>query len=67
MSEKTAAQKLGLKSGMRLLAKQHPADVAALIGELPIGAELVTIGKGPYALILMFTGEYKCGLSWWWC
>jgi hypothetical protein len=57
MSEKTAAEKLGLKPGKKLLVKQHPKEVAALIGALPVGAELVTAGGKPSALILMFARD----------
>jgi hypothetical protein len=57
MSEKTVAQKLGLKAGQKLLVKQPPDKVAALIGALPSGAELVTAGTKPGALILMFASD----------
>jgi Protein of unknown function (DUF3052) len=57
MSEKTVAQKLGLKAGMTLLVRQQPKEVAALIGALPSGAELVTAATKPGALILMFAGD----------
>jgi Protein of unknown function (DUF3052) len=57
MSEKTVAQKLGLKAGKKLVIKQPPEDVAALIGALPAGAELVMAGTRPNALILMFAGD----------
>jgi hypothetical protein len=54
MSEKTVAQKLGLKAGKTLAVCQQPDDIAVLIGPLPSGAKLVTAGKQPCALILMF-------------
>jgi hypothetical protein len=57
MSEKTIAQKLGLKAGKTLLVRQQPDDIAALLGALPTGAELVTAGKKPCALILMFAKD----------
>jgi Protein of unknown function (DUF3052) len=57
MSEKTVAQKLGLKPGKQLLIKQPPEQVAALIGALPSGAELVMAGTKPNALILMFARD----------
>jgi hypothetical protein len=57
MSEKTVAQKLGLKPGGKLLVKQQPEDVAALIGALPADAELVMAGTKPGALILMFAED----------
>jgi hypothetical protein len=57
MSEKTVAQKLGLKPGQKLLVKQPPDGVAALIGALPAGAELVTAATKPSALILMFARD----------
>ena len=57
MSEKTVAQKLGLKAGKTLLVRQQPDDFAALIGALPAGAQLVTAGNQPGALILMFAKD----------
>jgi hypothetical protein len=56
MSEKTVAQKLGLKPGKTLAVRQQPDDIAALIGTLPSGAKLVTADK-PCALILMFAKD----------
>jgi hypothetical protein len=57
MSEKTVAQKLGLKAGKLLLVRQPPDDVGALIGALPAGAELITAEDKPCALILMFARD----------
>jgi hypothetical protein len=57
MSEKTVAQKLGLKPGQKLLVKQPPDGVAALIGALPAGAELVIAATKPSVLILMFARD----------
>jgi hypothetical protein len=57
MGEKTVAQKLGLEAGRKLVIKQQPEEVAALIGALPLGAELVTDGTKPSALILMFARD----------
>ena len=57
MSEKTVAQKLGLKAGRTLAVRQHPDDIAALIGALPSGAKLVTAENKPCALILMFAKD----------
>jgi hypothetical protein len=57
MGEKTVAQKLGLKAGRKLVIKQQPEEVAALIGALPLGAELVTDGAKPSVLILMFARD----------
>jgi Protein of unknown function (DUF3052) len=57
MSEKTVAQKLGLKDGKTLLVAQQPDDIAELIGVLPSGAELVTAENKPCALILMFAKD----------
>lgn len=62
MSEKTVAQKLGLKAGKTLLVKQQPDGVGALIGDLPAGAELITAGNKTCALILMFA-EDKAALA----
>jgi hypothetical protein len=57
MSEKTIAQKLGLKSGKTLLIKQAPDEVKTLIGALPEGAKLISDGSTPSALILMFAAD----------
>jgi len=57
MSDKTIAQKLGLKAGMTLLVRLPPDGVAASIGALPIGAELIFDTKKPAALILMFARD----------
>ncbi len=57
MSEKTVAQKLGLKAGKTLAVRQQPDDLAALIGALPSGAKLVTAESKPCALILMFAKD----------
>jgi hypothetical protein len=57
MSEKTVAQKLGLKASKTLAVRQQPDDVAALIGALPSGAKLVTAESKPCALILMFAKD----------
>lgn len=57
MSEKTVAQKLGLKTGMTLLVRSPPDGVAALIGALPSGTELIFEASKPCALILMFARD----------
>jgi Protein of unknown function (DUF3052) len=57
MSEKTVAQKLGLKPGKTLLVRQQPDDVAALIGALPAGAQVVSAETKPCALILLFAED----------
>src|ERR1700704_6041615 len=57
MSEKTVAQKLGLKPGKTLLVRQRPDDIAALIGALPASAQLVSARKKPSALILLFAED----------
>jgi hypothetical protein len=57
MSEKTVAQKLGLKAGKTLAVRQQPDDITALIGALPSGAKLVAADNKPCALILMFAKD----------
>jgi len=57
MSEKTVAQKLGLKTGMTLLVRSPPDGVATLIGALPSGAELIFDASKPATLILMFARD----------
>jgi len=51
------AQKLGLKSGMTLLVRLPPDDVAALLGALPSGAELIFDASKACAMILMFARD----------
>jgi hypothetical protein len=57
MNEKTAAQKLGLKSGNTLLVNQQPRDVETLVGALPPGAKMITGATKSSALILMFAED----------
>jgi hypothetical protein len=57
MSEKTVAQKLGLKAGKTLAVRQPPENVVTLIGALPSGAKLATAENKPCALILMFAKD----------
>jgi hypothetical protein len=57
MSEKTVAQKLGLKTGMKLAVQMPPDGLAALIGALPSGAELSFEATKACALILMFARD----------
>ena len=57
MSEKSVAQKLGLKPGKKLLVKQPPDAFEAIVGALPAGAELEVEGGKPSPLILMFAED----------
>jgi hypothetical protein len=57
MSEKTIAQKLGLKPGKKLLVRQPPDGFAELIGALPPGSEWAVDGAGSCPLILMFARD----------
>jgi hypothetical protein len=57
MSEKTVAQKLAVKAGMRLLVWSPPDGVAALLGALPAGAELIFDASKRSALMLMFARD----------
>jgi hypothetical protein len=54
MSEKSIAQKLGLKPGAKLLVRQQPDGFEALIGALPASAELVVDGIKSFPLVLVF-------------
>ncbi len=56
MSEKTVAQKLGVKPGQIVLLMQAPKDAASLIGTLPAGAELQT-GLKRSNFILVFAKD----------
>ena len=57
MSEKSVAQKLGLKPGKKLLVKQQPDEFETLLGPLPSRAELVVDGTEPCPLILLFAKD----------
>ena len=54
MSEKSVAQKLGLKAGRTLLVAHAPAEIGDLLGTVPDGAHWTQTGQGPFPLILMF-------------
>src|SRR3954470_15009058 len=54
MSEKSVAQKLGLKAGRTLLVRDAPSPIAPMLGALPDGAAIVEDGEGPFAAILQF-------------
>jgi hypothetical protein len=49
MSEKSVAQKLGLKPGKTLFVSHAPAPVADLFGATPDGAHVTATGKGPFS------------------
>jgi hypothetical protein len=52
MSEKSVAQKLGLKAGRTLFVNHAPAEIGDLLGAAPDGARWTQTGEGPFPLIL---------------
>jgi len=58
MSEKSVAQKLGLKPGGTLFVSHAPAAVGDLLGATPEGARVTETGKMPFPLILLFAGDH---------
>ena len=58
MSEKSVAQKLGLKPGKTLFVSHAPAPVGDLLGTTPGGARVTETGKGPFPLILLFARDH---------
>ena len=54
MSEKSVAQKLGLKAGQTLFVNQAPAEIGELLGAGSDGAGWTQTGEGPFPLILTF-------------
>jgi hypothetical protein len=57
MSEKSVAQKLGLKSGKTLLVINAPAPIESLLGAVPTGAAWTEKGAGPFPLVLLFAKD----------
>ena|ERR1700761_1414863 len=58
MSEKSVAQKLGLKPGKTLFVSHAPAPVGDLLGAIPDGAHVTETGKGPFPMILLFAKDH---------
>jgi hypothetical protein len=58
MSEKSVAQKLGLKSGKTLFVSHAPVPVSELLGATPNDARVTETGKGPFPLILLFARDH---------
>ena len=58
MSEKSVAQKLGLKTGKTLFVSHAPAPVGNMLGAVPDGAQVTESGKGPFPLILAFAKDH---------
>lgn len=54
MSEKSVAQKLGLKDGLTILVLHSPEPISKLLGNFPKGASLAETGMGPFPIILAF-------------
>jgi hypothetical protein len=58
MSEKSVAQKLGLKQGKTLFVSHAPAGLGDMLGATPDGARVTETGKGPFPLILLFARDH---------
>src|ERR1700735_1177175 len=58
MSEKSVAQKLGLKAGKTLFVSHAPASIDRLLGAVPDGARVTESGKGPFPMILTFVKDH---------
>jgi hypothetical protein len=54
MSEKSIAQKLGLKPGRILWVRHAPAPIGKILGAVPNGAEITEAGPGRFPLVLVF-------------
>ena len=57
MSEKSVAQKLGLKTGRALLVRHAPAPIGKIVGAVPDGAEITETGAGRFPLVLVFAKD----------
>jgi hypothetical protein len=57
MSEKSVAQKLGLKPGRTLLVRYAPAPIGKMLGAVPDGAEVTEAGTGRFPLVLVFARD----------
>jgi hypothetical protein len=57
MSEKSVAQKLGLKPGRTLLVRHAPAPIGRILGAAPDGAEITETGAGRFPLVLVFAKD----------
>ncbi len=54
MSGKSVAAKLGLKLGHAVRLIAPPAEVEALLGEMPDDSNLATDGDGPFDAVILF-------------
>ena len=57
MSEKSVAQKLGLKPGRTLFVRHAPAPIGKLLGSAPDGAEITEAAAGRFPLVLLFAKD----------
>jgi hypothetical protein len=56
-SGKPLSSKLGWREGAKILAIDAPDDYAALLGELPDGAQIVSKTAKPYASVHLFAAS----------
>jgi hypothetical protein len=57
MSDKSVAQKLGMKLGKTMFVAKAPKSVPKLLGAVPDGAAWVDKGAGPFPLVLLFVKD----------
>jgi hypothetical protein len=57
MSDKSVAQKLGMKAGKTMFVAKAPMAVPSLLGVVPDGGAWVDKGAGPFALVLLFVKD----------
>ena len=59
MSEKSVAQKLGLKEGRILLVLGAPKPIVEMLGPVPAGAKITQTSHETFLLILTFAKDRK--------
>ena len=57
MSDKSVAQKLGMKAGKEMFVARAPTDIASLLGLVPKGAAWSAKGAGQFPLVLLFAKD----------
>jgi Protein of unknown function (DUF3052) len=57
MSDKSVAQKLGMKAGKTMFVAKATTAVPQLLGAIPEGAAWVDKGAGPFPLVLLFAKD----------
>lgn len=57
MSDKSVAQKLGMKPGKTMFVAKAPKAAPKFLGVIPEGASWVEKGVGPFPLVLLFAKD----------